>query len=76
MGDPEPVRAGHDRADLAVAGVSAGVSAGLIASAVQKAHAKEKVGIGTKIGITAGAISLIVLPLVACYGAGGCGGVS
>lgn len=57
-------------------GTGVGAWGGLIASAVHKAHAKEKVGVGTKIGIAAGAISLVVLPLLACYGAGGCGGVS
>ena len=57
-------------------GAGAGAWGGLVASAVQKARAREKVGIGTKIGIAAGAVGIIVLPLLACYGAGGCGGVS
>jgi hypothetical protein len=57
-------------------GAGVGAWAGSIASAVQKAHNKEPISTGTKIGIAAGAISLIVLPLGACYAAGGCGGVS
>ena len=57
-------------------GAGAGAWGGLVASAVHKARAREKVGIGTKIGIAAGAVGIIVLPLLACYGAGGCGGVS
>jgi hypothetical protein len=57
-------------------GTGIGAWSGLVASAVQKAHAKEKVGIGAKIVIVAGAVGLIVLPVLACYGAGGCGGVS
>jgi hypothetical protein len=57
-------------------GTGIGAWSGLVASAVQKAHAKEKVGIGAKIGIVAGAVGLMVLPVLACYGAGGCGGVS
>ena len=57
-------------------GAGAGAWGGLVASAVHKARAGEKVGLGTKIGIAAGAVGIIVLPLLACYGAGGCGGVS
>ena len=57
-------------------GTAVGAWSGLIASAVHKARVKEPVGPGAKIAIAAGAISLVVLPLVACYGAGGCGGVS
>ena len=58
--------------------VGAGVGAwgGLIASAVHKARAREKVSLGEKIGIAAGAVAIVVLPLLACYGAGGCGGAS
>jgi len=58
--------------------VGAGVGAwgGLIASAVHKARAREKVSVGEKIGIAAGAVAIVVLPLLACYGAGGCGGAS
>ena len=44
----------HD-ARVALVGAGAGAWGGLIASAVQKARAKEKVGVGTKIGIAAGA---------------------
>jgi hypothetical protein len=33
-------------------------------------------GTGAKVGVAAGIISAILIPLVACYGAGGCGGVS
>jgi hypothetical protein len=65
----------HD-ARVALVGAGAGAWAGLIASAVHKAHAGEKVGIGTKIAIAAGAVGLVVLPVLACYGAGGCGGSS
>jgi hypothetical protein len=57
-------------------GAGAGAWGGLVASALHKARAGEKVGVGTKIGIAAGAVGIIVLPLLACYGAGGCGGVS
>lgn len=57
-------------------GAGAGAWGGLVAGAVHKARAKEKVGVGAKIGIAAGAIAIGVLPLLACYGAGGCGGVS
>jgi hypothetical protein len=58
---------------VALIGAGAGAWGGLVASAVHKARAKEKVGVGTKIGLAAGAVSLIVLPVLACYGAGGCG---
>jgi hypothetical protein len=57
-------------------GAGAGAWGGLVAAAVHKARAKEKIGIGAKIGIAAGAIGIVVLPLLACYGSGGCGGVS
>jgi hypothetical protein len=57
-------------------GAGAGAWGGLVAAAVQKARARERVGVGTKIGIVAGAVGIFVLPLLACYGAGGCGGVS
>jgi hypothetical protein len=65
----------HD-SRVALVGAGGGAWAGLIASAVHKARSKEKVGVGTKIGIAAGAVGLIVLPALACYGAGGCGGSS
>ena len=52
-------------------GTGAGAWGGLIASAVHNAHSGEKVGVGTKIGIAAGAVALIVLPALALIGAGG-----
>jgi hypothetical protein len=61
---------------VGVLGAAIGAWSGLIASASQKVGAGQKVGVGTKIGIAAGAASLIVLPVAACYGAGGCGGSS
>jgi hypothetical protein len=61
---------------VALIGTGAGAWGGLIASVVQKARAREKIGVGAKIGIVAGAVGLIVLPVLACYGAGGCGGSS
>jgi hypothetical protein len=61
---------------VALVGTGVGAWGGLIASAVQKARRKEKVGFGTKTGIVAGAVGLIVFPVLACYGAGGCGGSS
>jgi hypothetical protein len=61
---------------VALMGTGVGAWGGLIASAAHKARSKEKVGVGTKIGIAAGAVGLIVLPVLACYGAGGCGGSS
>jgi hypothetical protein len=67
--------ANHDPR-VALIGAGAGAWGGLVASAVQKVRAKEKVGLGRKIGIAAGAVGLIALPVLACYGAGGCGGVS
>jgi hypothetical protein len=67
--------ANHDPR-VALIGTGAGAWGGLIASAVQKARSKEKVGVGTKIGIAGGAVGLVVLPVLACYGAGGCGGFS
>jgi hypothetical protein len=67
--------ANHDPR-VALIGAGAGAWAGLVAAAVHKTRSGEKVGVGTKIGIAAGAVGIIVLPLLACYGAGGCGGVS
>jgi hypothetical protein len=61
---------------VALLGTAVGAYGGLIASAVHKAHTGEKVGVGTKIGIAVGAVAAVVLPLLACYGAGGCGGTS
>lgn len=57
-------------------GTGVGAWSGLIASAVQKRRAGQKVGPGTKIGIAAGAVAAVVVPILACYGAGGCGGSS
>jgi hypothetical protein len=65
----------HDPRVMLV-GAGAGAWGGLVAGAIHKARAKEKVGVGTKIGIAVGAVGMIVLPWLACYGAGGCGGVS
>jgi hypothetical protein len=64
--------ANHDPR-VALIGAGVGAWGGLIASAVHKSRAKRKIGIGTKIGIASGAVALIVLPVLACYGAGGCG---
>jgi hypothetical protein len=61
---------------VALVGAASGAWGGLIASAVHKARSNAKVGAGTKIGIVAGAVGLIALPVLACYGAGGCGGSS
>ena len=57
-------------------GAGAGAWGGLVAAAVLKARAREQLSAGAKIAIAAGAIGIIVLPVLACYGAGGCGGVS
>lgn len=67
--------ANHDPA-VALIGAGAGAWGGLIASAVHKARTGQKVGAGTKIAIVAGVAGLVVLPVLACYGAGGCGGSS
>ena len=56
---------------VGVLGASIGAWGGLIASASQKARAGQKVGAGTRIGIAAGAVSLIVLPVLAIHSAGG-----
>ena len=61
---------------VGVIGAAIGAWVGLISSAAQTSRAGHKVGVGTKIGIAAGAVGLIVLPVAACYGAGGCGGSS
>jgi hypothetical protein len=60
----------------ALIGAGAGAWGGLIGSAVHQSHTKHKVGVGTKIGIAAGAATIVVLSFLTCYGAGGCGGVS
>ena len=57
-------------------GAGAGAYTGLVVSAIQKAKQKQPVGRKTKIGIATGAIGAAVGVFLACYGAGGCGGVS
>jgi hypothetical protein len=72
-------RCGGVSCNIGTAGlVGAGVGAysGLIVSAVQKARAKEPVSRGAKIGLVAGAVAATVGVVLACYGAGGCGGAS
>jgi len=65
----------HDpRVTLIGAGI--GAWTGLVVSSVQKSRAGRKVSTGSKVGIVAGAIAIVVLPVLACYGAGGCGGSS
>jgi hypothetical protein len=61
---------------VALLGAGVGAWGGLIASAVHTARTGQKVGVGRKIGIIAGAVGLVVVPALACYGAGGCGGSS
>jgi hypothetical protein len=61
---------------VALIGAGAGAWSGLVASAVRDARAGKRVGTGTRIGIAVGAVGLVVLPVLACYGAGGCGGTS
>ena len=61
---------------VALIGAGGGAWGGLIASAVRDARAGSRVGTGTRIGIAIGAVGLVVLPVLACYGAGGCGGTS
>jgi hypothetical protein len=61
---------------VALIGTGVGAWGGLIASAVHKSRTGEKVGAGIKAGIIAGAAAIVVLPVLACYGAGGCGGAS
>ena len=65
----------HDPS-VALIGTAVGAWGGLVASAAHKSGTGQKVGAGTKIGIVAGAVGLIVVPVLACYGAGGCGGSS
>jgi hypothetical protein len=57
-------------------GAGAGAYSGLVVSAIHTARLKQPVGTKTKIGIAAGAIGGAVGAFLACYGAGGCGGVS
>lgn len=61
---------------VAFIGTAVGAWGGLVASAVQQSRSGRRVRRGTKIGIAAGAVAMIVVPWAACYGAGGCGGVS
>jgi len=65
----------HDPS-VALIGTAVGAWGGLVGSAVHKSGTGQRVGAGTKIGIIAGAVGLIVVPVLACYGAGGCGGSS
>jgi hypothetical protein len=60
----------------ALVGAGVGAYTGLVISAIQKAHQKEPVGRGTKIGLIGGAVGGAFAIFLACYGAGGCGGVS
>jgi hypothetical protein len=57
-------------------GAGSGAYAGLIVSATQKARRQQPVDRRTKIGIAAGAVGAAAGAFLACYGAGGCGGVS
>lgn len=57
---------------VALIGTAAGAWGGLIASAVQKSRRHEKVPAGTKALIAGGAVSLVVVPYLTCYAAGGC----
>lgn len=57
---------------VALIGTGVGAWGGLIASAVQKSRRHEKVPAGTKALIAAGAVSLVVVPYLTCYAAGGC----
>lgn len=61
---------------VALIGAAGGAWGGVIASAVQSARAGKRISVGTRIGIVVGAVGLAVLPALACYGAGGCGGSS
>lgn len=54
----------------------AGAWGGLIASALHKRRTGAPVGKAIKAGIVAGAVGAVLGVFVACYGAGGCGGVS
>lgn len=57
-------------------GAGSGAYAGLIVSAIQKARRQQPVDRRTKVGIAAGAVGAAAGAFLACYGAGGCGGVS
>ena len=57
-------------------GAGSGAYGGLIVSAIQKARRQQPVDRRTKIGLAAGAVGAAAGTFLACYGAGGCGGVS
>ena len=61
---------------VAFLGTAVGAWGGLIASAAYDARHGRRVGLARKLGIAAGAVTLVAGPWLACYGAGGCGGVS
>lgn len=67
--------ANHDPR-VAFLGTAVGAWGGLVGSALYDARHGRRVGLGRKIGIAAGAVALVAGPWLACYGAGGCGGVS
>jgi len=60
----------------ALVGAGAGAYGGLVASAVQTARAGRPVSRGVKMGLVVGAAAAVAGGWLACYGAGGCGGVS
>ena len=60
----------------ALVGAGVGAYTGLVVSAVQHARAGRPVSRRVKIGLAAGAIGAVAGGWLACYGAGGCGGVS
>jgi len=57
-------------------GAGSGAYGGLVVSAIQKARRQQPVDRGTKIGLAMGAVGAAAGAFLACYGAGGCGGVS
>jgi hypothetical protein len=60
----------------ALVGAGVGAYTGLVVSAVQSALAGRPVSRRVKIGLAVGAIGAVGGGWLACYGAGGCGGVS
>jgi hypothetical protein len=60
----------------ALVGAGAGAYTGLVVSAWQSARAGRPVSRRAKIGLAVGAIGAVAGGWLACYGAGGCGGVS
>ena len=72
----DAIGGGNHDSRVALIGAGAGAWSGLIASAVHKARAGERISTGERIGLLTGAVGLIALPVLACYGAGGCGGSS